>query len=88
MIRPALTLAGGKDAAPTDLSEAQAMVADFAAANARDFDNRLSAFERLAETMAGADSCQPVGRREVARRIAMFLKRERLTLEAIEGRAR
>lgn len=71
---------------PTTITAAQALIAEIAAENARDFDNKLAALERLAETMAGADSCQSVGRRMICRELAMRLRGARLNLEALEGR--
>lgn len=64
----------------------QAGLAVLAAKQSREFQALLAVIVEMAEELGGADSIQPVGVCEVARRLAEHLAKEQLTLTAISGR--
>lgn len=65
---------------------AQADMSDLAAQQSREFAALLAVLVGMAEELAGADSIQPPGVREIARRIAEHDSKASLTLQAIVGR--
>lgn len=68
------------------MSAAQAEITEIAAQQRRAFMTSLDDLVEQAEALAGADSCQPVGIRELARIEAARLRGVSLSLDALAAR--
>ena len=69
------------------LAAAQAVISEVSEHQRRAFQTALDDLVELAERLSGADACQPVGVREVARRVRARIGDEAKTLRALMGRA-